>query len=513
MNTNYKIRILIAEDEPIILNNIEKKAKKAGDWVVIAGKAESGSEALTLLETCSADILITDIEMPGMNGLDLIRQVREQYPAMKIVILSGYSSFEYAQTALRFGVNDYLLKPVPQETFNELLLKLRTKIIQESSTRKREILSQALNNSSANTEAPSDLKEGTFYLLYLLIGNYAGPSIQPAVSEEYLTIRSRINLEDCLKKLTGINHIWEIEETYPLSVFFILHADSDISNMGYLQLLLQKYLAENLPDLPFLMLIYSDSIPYKKIWDASKFLRETAAQYSRPFQQDIWFSNKIPDECIKNSGFFTHTFSVLHNLTGMSAFLQYVENVLEEILQNKYPSQVFVKFLSEVFSYVNTYFLAESTVCRNTLSSILSDFYRYPDSSSLKEKIIQQLTSLLERDSISTSGENLCTKITQYIQNNYCSRLSLNDLADYFGYTASYINRIFKKELGLSPLQYITDLKIQRAKELLRSDTGMDIKEIAACIGYEDARYFSRVFKNETGMTPTAWINSEKKNT
>lgn len=510
MNTNYKIRILIAEDEPIILNNIEKKARKAGDWITIAGKAESGSEALALLETCSADILITDIEMPGMNGLELIRQVRERYPSIKIVILSGYSRFEYAQTALRCGVNDYLLKPVAQDVFNELLVKLRTEIIQESSTKKREILSKALNNSGSNTEVPSDLKSGTFYLLYFLIGNYAGASVQPDISDEYFSLREQIHLKECLTDFSGINHIWEIEESYPMSEFSILHAETDSLNLGYLQLLLHKYLTEKLPGIPFLLLISSDSISYDKIWNTAKSLRKTAEQYSRPFQQEIWFSDRIPVECISGQEFLSHASAMLYNLTGSTSFLQFIEKNIDEIFEKQYPSQILLKFFSDIFTAANTNFLVSSSLCRNTLSTIVSDFYSYRDSRRLKQKVLQLLSSLLNRESISSSGENLCTKITHYIQNNYCTRLSLNDLADHFGYTASYINRIFKKELGLSPLQYITNLKIQKAKELLRSDTCMDIKEIAACIGYEDARYFSRVFKNETGMTPTAWSNSEK---
>ena len=121
MKTDDTFQVLVAEDEPIILDNIVKKVEKASPLIRVSGKAQNGQEALDILRDRTFDILITDIEMPGMSGLELIRQVKELYPDLKVVILSGYSNFEYARTALRYGVEDYLLKPLDQDILAELL--------------------------------------------------------------------------------------------------------------------------------------------------------------------------------------------------------------------------------------------------------------------------------------------------------------------------------------------------------------------------------------------------------
>ena len=107
-------------------------------------------------------------------------------------------------------------------------------------------------------------------------------------------------------------------------------------------------------------------------------------------------------------------------------------------------------------------FMADRNLCR-AAAAIYAGFYSCPDKETFVKTFAAHLERLLAKTSPSLSADNLCGKITAYIQANYCSRLSLNDISEHFGHTSSYINRIFKKELGISPLQYITDLNIIRA--------------------------------------------------
>lgn len=509
MKSEQTVHILIAEDEPIILNNIAKKAQKAGSWVSIAGKAESGSQALSILEQTSVDILITDIEMPGINGLELIREVREHYPSVRIVILSGYSNFEYARTALRYGVNDYLLKPVAQDVFSELLLKLKEEVTAEKTKKKREILSMALLGPESSTEVPSALQDGSFYLLCLTLGNYAEPSASLEVSTDYTALWELISPEEFIHTLPDVKYVWMIDETYALSKFFILHTASDKLSPDYLRLAANRYFSEHFPGIPYTLLLSSHAMGYPDIWNSAKALRLALRQYSRPFAQDAFLESELSEERLPGMSEFARKSNVLHSLTTGKQFFSYVTDTLEELLNNGSPSRLILKFISEAFAAAETLFLVSPAMCRNALSAIYRDFHSLHTKKELTDLLMHHLKALQKQQTLSLPGESLCEKITQYIQYNYCTRLSLNDLSEHFGYTASYINRIFKKELGVSPLQYITTLKIEKAKELLRSPTPLDIREIAAAIGYEDARYFSRVFKNETGMTPTSWATTE----
>lgn len=504
MQSDTPIRIFIAEDEPIILHNIAKKASQAGAWVEIAGLAESGSEALTGLSASPADILITDIEMPGMNGLELIRTVRELYPQMKIVILSGYSNFEYARTALRYGVNDYLLKPVAQETLTELLTKLSEEIMGEKSSKRREILSMALNGSMTATDFPASLTEGCFYLVSLTLGNYAGHYGSPEITAEYLKLWDSFNLSDCLDGFSELTHAWMIDDTYALCKFAILHSTKGQLSVGRLRLMMEQYCNKQFSAQPYLLLLFPTPISCHEIWVTAKKLRQTALEFSRPFVREACLSDEMADRCNTATAEITQATGVIKNLSPAAA-IQYAERTVEQFVDKNYPSQQLLKFVSEVFSCMEAAFMADGNLCRTAAAAIYAGFYSCPDKETFVKTFAAHLERLLTETRPSLSTDNLCGKITAYIQANYCSRLSLNDISEHFGYTSSYINRIFKKELGISPLQYITDLKIKKAKELLRVAQPMDIQDIAAAIGYEDARYFSRVFKNETGMTPTAF--------
>ena len=118
------MNVLIADDEPVIRAGVRMLLQKCFDGVVIIGEAKNGKEALELIEAKRPDVLITDIRMPVMDGLQLIETVKKRQLDMNTIILSGYSDFEYARLALRFGVSDFLIKPVTQEKMNEAIMRI-----------------------------------------------------------------------------------------------------------------------------------------------------------------------------------------------------------------------------------------------------------------------------------------------------------------------------------------------------------------------------------------------------
>ncbi len=122
-----KYSIVVAEDEPLLLENLIQKIEKADVGFEVIGSAQTGIQAYELIEEYNPDVLITDIRMPAMDGLALIQKVTESHPRMDFIITSGYSDFEYARTAIKFRVYDYLLKPVDIEELKSVLGSLKTK--------------------------------------------------------------------------------------------------------------------------------------------------------------------------------------------------------------------------------------------------------------------------------------------------------------------------------------------------------------------------------------------------
>ena len=143
-------KVIIADDEKLICRLVETLV----DWksldMELAGRAENGMEALELVRNLHPDILITDIRMPGCNGLDLIRQARELSPDIEIIIISGYAHFEYAQTAIAYGVGNYILKPIKQDELNETLQKIAGRL------RKNQL--NLPRKKSVNRNSQNDLK-------------------------------------------------------------------------------------------------------------------------------------------------------------------------------------------------------------------------------------------------------------------------------------------------------------------------------------------------------------------
>ncbi len=129
-----KYTIIVAEDEELLLNNLINKIYALDLGIFVAGKAQTGEQALELIRKHSPDILITDIRMPVMDGMELLARVSETYPGLKTVILSGYSDFDYAKKAIRYNVSDYLLKPVNNDELKQTLVKIITRLEMETTS-------------------------------------------------------------------------------------------------------------------------------------------------------------------------------------------------------------------------------------------------------------------------------------------------------------------------------------------------------------------------------------------
>jgi two-component system response regulator YesN len=137
-------RVLVVDDEHLIRSSLCKKITELGPQFIVSGTAENGKEALEWLETYYADICVTDVSMPLMNGLDLIELVKRRFPWMHCVIVSSYDDFNYVRQALQHGAIDYILKPIEQETLAEAMLKAADRLRREREDRARKLLLQHL---------------------------------------------------------------------------------------------------------------------------------------------------------------------------------------------------------------------------------------------------------------------------------------------------------------------------------------------------------------------------------
>jgi len=155
--------VVVAEDEELLLQNLISKIKQSETGFEVVGSAQTGEQAYALVEKLNPDLVISDIRMPVMDGITLLKKVREYYPSMDFIITSGYSDFEYAKSAIKYQASAYLLKPIDPEELHETLLKLRNKYLLVQSDY------QAIFNQNTADSSPAHIAE---VLRDYLIHNY-----------------------------------------------------------------------------------------------------------------------------------------------------------------------------------------------------------------------------------------------------------------------------------------------------------------------------------------------------
>lgn len=501
-----EITVIVAEDEPIILHNISKKVSLAHEYIRILNQVQNGQEALQAFKKQVPDILITDIEMPGINGLELIALVRQKYPQTHIIIISGYSNFEYAQTAIKYGVEDYITKPVSNKDLVLLLNELVEKILSERILISRDILSLTLQGNLPVLPMPSSFEEGHFALAYITLGNLPSHHANSHFTQEYLELWNILDFQSCFSSGSYFDFSWIIDESYPLQKFLILHTNADTIPFGSLALQLEKYISTAIHTLPFHIFLYDKLINYQSLWETARLMRNNLPQFVSLFQDSCTCYPSGQPLPAPSSITFREHIEMLYRLTEETSFIRYALTILVEYNKKQYAQSYTENLIYEIFQILPVAFDLDEPTCSNARLNFFSKLYRFHSLEEMCSVLELLLTTTIQCHSAEFNSNNLYLKLKAYIETNYKEKISVNDISDTFGYTASYINRLFKKECNLSPLQYLTSKRIEKAKELLQQNC--DIKTTAASIGYEDARYFSRVFKNETGQTPTDWLKS-----
>lgn len=503
MYDQKQISVIIAEDEPIILNNIAKKVENSACFFKVIQKASDGSEVTALLKKQVPDILITDIEMPGMSGLELIKEVTINYPSVKIIILSGYNNFEYARTAMHYGIKEYLLKPVIQSDLTSVLLKLAEEIWQNRKNMERNILSRTISDVKSNEIPPAFFGGKSFLLSLITLGNLPSKYVQPQYTPFFPALWEKIDFTACINDLASVSRFWLIDEACCLQKFLILHVEPEKLSADYINMALYNCLLPVMGKIPFHIVTADKTISYDEIWSNAKQLREYTNQTTLLYTQDYCLhaseAKSFSQDYKKQKG----KIDFLYQLASSGELIKYLTETLYEYTNDDIPQFYIEDFIYQCYRLLPLLFPVEENACRQAEYQILSTLHESPDMDRLCEKITASLSELFSEHSAEVNTDSLHKKIKKYIDNNYHQEITAETLSRRFGYTPSYINRIFKKASGATPLQYVAMLRIERAKELLLQ--GIDIKKIAVMTGYEDARYFSRVFKNETGLTPSAW--------
>lgn len=515
-------KIIFVEDEIVTREGIRDNVDWPGHGFEFSGEAPDGEIALQLLLATKPDLLITDIKMPFMDGLQLCKVVRERMPELEIVILSGHDEFEYAQEAIKIGVNEYLLKPVTVQDIHQVLDKIVQKLEQKRVEREK------FNKLQAQIEEnQAHLRER--FLLKLIIGAVPSPEAiencqslgLDLIAKYYLVIILKTELNDRSEQFIfeEYQHVQRIiaglVEKNP-DVFLIKKDWEEVvilmkgNNSDYL-----------MEERDFLIELFKREIKktrYHLIIGTGNPKKRIAHIYQSFIEALVEIHDAAPEsrseenitdykaELLKVDKDAVDNYLRYGIKEEFNAFFEYFTrplnaNALKSYLIKNYLTVdvviATVKFVNDLGGNVD-----DAVAEFNSVESILANMRTIQQ---FKEQVRKILLSAIEfRDSLTKNQyKDVIQRAKNFIDQHYMdANLSLNEVAIQVNLSPSHFSAIFSQETGQTFKEYLTEIRIKKAKEFLRM-TPLRSIEISYRVGYNDPHYFSYVFRKNTGLSPS----------
>lgn len=512
--------ILITDDEQIAIDSLKFIISKNFDSNVTLFTAQSGTDALQIINQEKIDIVFMDINMPGLTGLDTVSCINKLRPETVIIIISAFDRFQYAQEAMNLGVFKYITKPVNRnviiQTVREsmnIVDNKRGQIFDEVALqRKLDMFSPMIENDFMysvifNGEMTSDLSS---YLEYFNIENpfwcfftMEIPRVTKSNQQDtYMNIRSVLNEQHrFLVSSFVINRI---------AVFFPL-PDSASGFQDFQQEMKRIYH------------ILSNKIGSGIRIGVSK-IENDKVQIIQAYNDSLVTLNKVsPDGGIaffgdeegnKNIGTnlgdiekkLFNRIKIADQAGARSLFEEYF-SILESVCPNQTKlKSVLMEFL---INAKNITFEAVPSYTNSKFDDLFSFFAAESNSTDLRDFVTLLLSDCVAAIALSKKQKEnpIIEKVCNYIDNNLEKELSLDVLANVAEVSTFYLSKLFKEEKSENIVNFVTNKRLEKARQLL-SETNYSIKEITAFTGYNDQNYFSRLFKNKFGISPSEFRNN-----
>lgn len=532
-----EIKVFLVEDEMVIRRGIKNSIDWEKEGYIFCGEASDGELAYPMIIKEKPDILITDIRMPFMDGLELCKLVKKELPNIKILILSGYDEFDYAKEAIRLGVTEYLLKPISSGKLLEALNGVSESIRREKEDKDlvRKYMEEMRENTehekqkffeqmiAGNLSMADALETGKKYEMSLSAGMYNLLLFRFTLGEENRKSGELLGeAEYAIEKLTErLEYVFEFQRGVE-GWAFLLMADNE-EQMSERVKELSKDLEEIMKNYSTIAYFGGIGQPVARLRELEESFREAeralAARFTMELNriisvEDIRMAQNVDtldDIEITSFGEIEKTRTMLEKFLNNGA-----EDEIDEFVDvyiNELPEENLKSVLMRQYIIMDAYIVmmsfcekiegiegemqAQSEELKNSMKTIQT-----------VEEIKNYIRMLLKkiigvRDTISGRRYSDIIEIAKdQIRKTYMSdEISLNTIAAEVGMSPSYFSSIFSKEMGKTFVEYLTEIRMDRAKELLMCSS-MKTSEIGYEVGYKDPHYFSYIFKKTQNCTP-----------
>ena len=535
------LKVFLVEDEVVMRNGIKNNIPWEQEGFEFAGEASDGELAYPLIKKEKPDILITDIRMPFMDGLELSRLVKKELPQIKIIILSGYNEFDYAKTAINIGVTDYLLKPISsaklleavkkvgdmieKEQDNARLIKRYEKEMEENILQEKHKLWGALASNRLSTIELLEKGQrlgidftASAYQVFLFKLMQEGDAT--GCSEELNRASEKVN------ELAGSwEHVLSFDRSPEGWAFLIKGESEEEVQSTYLET--RKELLELVEGYPKVEYFGGIGNVVHRIGDIQTSYKEAARAFSSRFFLD---ANQIADsaEMVRVQTEQDGKIDVSKMLSKkrehelVERFLkngttEEVDSFLDELFQNigeqNCKSLLYRQYVVMDLFFCASDFLGNLEIDIENLPEECRDINQIVEKAEDTENLRYQIGNLFTetmqlRDSHSKKKySELLEDAKAFIDENYKhDEMSLNTVAAQVNISPSYFSTIFSSEMGQTFVEYLTHVRLEKAKELLMC-SNMRTAEIGYEVGYKDSHYFSYIFKKVVGCSPKEYRN------
>jgi len=514
-------KVFFVEDEIVTREGIRDNVNWREHGFEFCGEATDGEMALPLLQTIRPDVVLTDIKMPFMDGLQLSKIIRERMPGVKIIVLSGHDEFEYAQQAIELGVTEYLLKPVTVQTLHQTLQKIAAQLDRERQEQENlKKLHQQVEENRAS------LRERL--LLKLVVGAISpteaiekGQALgMDLVARCYLVVLLKTELGDRTEQFdyAEYQHIQQIAvgfvENNP-DVFWLQKGWDELllvmkgNTPAYVEeerdLLLER-IRQALQQTRYTLSIGSGT-PKKRIADIYQSFVEALVNIQTSGERGQTGASQAVDraELLKVDKSAIENYLRCGSEAEFGQFFDAYIRPLGETALKSYLIKNYL-FVDVVLATAKLVHDLGGTIEQvipelNSIEKILANIKTIEQ---LREQAHQVLSSALAYRDSQAKGQYqaLIRQAKGYLEQHYQNpELSLNDVAARVNLSASHFSVVFSQETCQTFKEYLTEIRMKKAMELLRT-TSLKAAEIAAQVGYNDPHYFSATFKKKTGLAP-----------
>lgn len=536
-----KIKVFLVEDEFIIREGI-----KNIDWeshgFYFCGEASDGELAFPLIKKEKPDIVITDIRMPFMDGLELSQLIKKEFPAMKIIILSGHEEFQYAKSAIGIGVEEYLLKPISSEDLLRELAKTADKIREERSREnemamelsesselremeKREFFNQLVCSDLSMVEL---LERGRKLGMELTASFYEFLLLKVQMGEKTSYVEPVIRIHEEIRRYTEERSrgIYCFDRAPEGLILLFLADEKDVLQRALSDFI--SFFQQRIEKMEHIGYFGSTGSPVSRLRELNHAYETASHGFSYRFFVEnnvIVHYEEMKHEIItahsqrKDEGFSVGkiNFGSLDK-SKIESFLRggdcfeipfFIDEYMKSAGEAGKNSLIFRQYIVMDMYIAASHFLQQMGLeerfsYKEPFESPSQMEYLLSDLDKTEEHMVTMFEEVmrLRDEKVREQNDDVVETAKRYIQENYSDEeLSLNAVSKEVNISPNHFSAVFSQKMGQTFVRYLTDVRLGKAKELLKS-TNMRSSEISEAVGYKDPHYFSHLFKKNMGCTP-----------